>query len=191
MPSTRPGGIAIGTGRGRREETRLQNEATAATNAVQPTPYERYQQPLDLKLLQDLDSGKDVSEIDGLRWSYNLFQNAGQDPELEGAGLLGNNALAGGNQSQLGLIAKQIKARERQQNEGMLYDSVQDARAGAMGRSQGFSGMEDSRNRFRAEMANQRYSTYLNRPRPQSAWERILLGGMSSAAKIGSAAIRP
>lgn len=179
----------MGTGRGRREERRLQNEATAATNAVQPTPYERYQQPLDLQLLRDLDSGKDVSEIDGLRWSYNLFQNAGRDPDLEGVGLLGNNALAGGNQKQLGLIAQQLKARERQQNEGLLYDSVQGARQGAMARSQGFAGMEDSRNRFRAEMANQRYSTYLNRPRQQSMWERLLLGGMQAGAQLGAAAM--
>jgi len=173
----------MGTGRGNNQERTLQTQANQAQAQIQPSLYQQYQQPKDLKLLQDLDSGQDVKDIEGLRWSYNLFQNAGKDPDVSGLGLLGNNALSGTNSKMLGVVSEQLKKRERQENEGLLYDSVQDAREGAMRRSQGFAEGDDSRNFGRANLANQRYTAYLNRPQQPSLLSSIIGG----AAQVGAA----
>ncbi len=179
----------MGTGKGKKQETQLQQQAQQAYNEVKPSDYELYQKPLDLQLLKDLNSGKDVRDVEGLRWNLNLFNNAGKDPDVSGQGLLGQNQLTGANSNMMGLIGQQLKARQEQENQGQLYNSVIDAKNSAQDRSLGFAGMEGNRQMGRAELANNRYTAYLNRPRKPSFWENLLMGGLSAGAQIGAAAV--
>lgn len=183
----------MGTGRGKEKqrETELERKADTATAAVQPSAYQLYQQPKDLATLQAWDAGTDVKNIDAFRGQLDLFSNANRDDDFVGAGLLGNNALAGSNSGQLGLIAQQIKARREQQNQGNLYNAINSAVGDTRDRLQGFGAGDDSRNMFRAEQANQRYTSYLNRPRKPSIWETILGGAIQAGGQMGAAALMP
>lgn len=182
--------MATGRSKKKQEETDLKNQAQAAVNEIKPSDYELYQKPLDLALLKDLDSGKDVSQIDGLRWTHNLFQNRNKGFEDTGVGLLGANELSGNaNAGMLGAVREQIKARNDQDAQGALYDSVNESRGNAMARSMGFAGMEGNRNLQKADLTNQRYTSFLTRQQKPSFWQQMLMGGMQAGATLGAAAI--
>lgn len=174
----------MGTGRGQKRETDLQNKSDAAIAAIKPTPYEDYQNTTNLNLLKDLDSGKDVRDISGLSSNLSLYDNAASDDfsGLTGVGLLGNNALSGSNGNIAGLIGKQLASRRQQHASGDLYNSVQDARANAQGQGMALSQMEGNREMGKAGLVNQQYTSYLNRPRKPSIWETLLKGGLAAGA---------
>jgi hypothetical protein len=183
----------MGTGGGKQkkqEETYRKQQDAAIQQVRTPSEYEKHQQPLDLAFLKDLNSGKDVRDIDSLRWNLNLFDNAQKDPaEVAGAGLMGDNALVGANQNVMGMIGKQLQARQQQQAQGDLYNSVQNTRAETHGRLGQFADAEQARNMGFANMSSNRYTAYLNRPKQPSFWEKLALGGVNAAGQLGSAAI--
>lgn len=165
------------------QQDNLNAQAQTATDSIAPSAYEQYQQPQDLNTLQQLDSGADVSNIDGLRWTANLYNNRNKGFDDKGVGLLGNNQLSGnGNSQMLGAINEQEKARNDQEASGQLYNAVGQERQNALDRSQGFASQDDNRNFAKAGLANQRYSTFLNRPQRPSLFSQLLGGGMNAAA---------
>jgi hypothetical protein len=172
----------MGTGSGKKEEKRLSQQAQTAYQEIKPSDYELYQKPKDLAFIKDLDSGKDVRDIEGLRWHLNLFDSAQRDPNLAGMGLLGQNQLTGANSNLMGLIGKQIQARQQEQAQGDLYNSVQDARAETHGRLGQLSEMEASRQMGRAGVANQMYATYLHRPKKPGILSQVLGAGAQVAS---------
>lgn len=177
------GGEAIATGSGKKkQEKQLQQQAQTAYQEIKPSDYELYQKPKDLQFIKDLDTGKDVRDIDQLRWHLNLFDNAQKDPNLSGMGLLGQNQLTGANSNLMGLIGQQIAGRQQQQAQGDLYNAVQDTRGETFGRLGDFSNMEASRQMGRAGLANQMFTSYLHRPKKPSLFEQILGGGAQVAA---------
>jgi hypothetical protein len=173
----------MGTGSGKKKENQLQKQTETAAAAIKtPSDYELYQKPIDLGFLKDLNSGKDVRQIDGLRWNLNLFNNAGKDPDLQGQGLLGQNQLTGANSNLMGLVGQQMKARQQQQAEGNLYNSTIDAKADTERRLGYFSDAEASRNSRYADASNQMYSTFLHRPKQPSVWQQVLGAGAQVAS---------
>lgn len=157
---------------------------------VQESPFEKYWNTRNLNLLQKLDSGKDVKDISELNDHLNLFNSAQRDdPSLAGEGLLSTNELSGGNSAQLGAIAQQLKSRRKQQAEGDLYNGVMDARHSAEAGGQWGAGMYNNREMGNANMQNQRYTAWLQRPKQPSFWQQLLLGGLQAGAQIGAAAI--
>lgn len=178
--------MGTGSGKDKKREQELQRKAdTAAQQINKPSEYELYQKPLDLGFLKDLNSGKDVRNIDQLRWNLDLFNNAQKDPDMAGQGLLGNNQLTGANSNIMGVVGQQIKARQEQQNQGNLYNSVMDSKADTERRLGYFSDAEASRNARYADVTGSMYTSFLNRPKKPSIWSQILGG----AAQVGSAAI--
>ena len=175
----------MGTSRGKNQETNLQNQAQAATDAIKPTAYEDYANKRNLSLLTQLDSGKDVKDIAELSPNLNLFNSSvANNQDYAGEGLLSPNALSGGNTGQLGLISKQISDRRRQQAEGDLYNGVMDARQAAEAGGQWGAVQENSRNMGKAGIVNQRYTAYLNRPQKPGILSSIIGGGASVAGSL-------
>lgn len=181
----------MGSGRGNNsQETNLQNQAQAATNAIQPSEFETYWNTRNMNLLKGLDSGKDVKDIAELAPHLDLYNSSvANNQNYAGEGLLAPNALSGGNAAQLGLISKQIADRRQTQAAGDLYNGVQDARSAATAGGQWGAELADRRNISKADITNQRYTAYLNRPKKTPFWQSLLLGGMQAGAQLGSAAI--
>lgn len=179
-----------GRGKEKKREAELEKKADAAVAQIQPSQYQLYQQPKDLATLNAWDAGTDVKNIDAFRGHLDLFNNANVgDEDLVGAGLLGNNQLAGSNSQQLGLIAQQIKARREQQNQGNLYNAINSAVSDTRGRLGGFAQGDDARNIQRADITNQRYTQYMNRPKKPSIWEQVLGGALQTAGSMAAMAI--
>lgn len=176
--------FAMATGRGKKEETNLQNQAQTAYNEYKPSALETKQNDRVTNFLSDMDSGKDVKDIDYLRPYYNLYNNAASDDfsGLSGVGLLGNNALSGSNGQIAGVIGKQLASRRQQEASGDLYNAVNDAQTAATNEGNYLINTEQNRMAGKAGLANERYTAYLNRPRKPSIWEQLLQGGMQAGA---------
>lgn len=141
-------------------------------------------------LLTGLSSGKDVRDISELSPYLNLYDSSVKDnTDYSGDGLLSTNELSGGNSQQLGLISKQIAARNKQQAQGDLYNSVQNAQDAATSGLEWGAGMDQNRELGNAGMANQRYTAWVGRPKPPSIWQTILGGAFGVAGQLGAAAI--
>lgn len=164
---------------------------TTPPEATAPKPVEAspMQNLLDTRysnILTGLSSGKDVKDIKELAPELNLYNSSiANNQDYAGEGLLSPNALSGGNANQLGLISKQIKDRRQQQASGDLYNSVQNAQHEAETGGQWSAQMADRRNLSNAEMQNQRYTAYLNRPKKTPFWQQVLKGAMGGASALG------
>lgn len=178
----------MGSGRGNSQETNLSNQAEAAsTKAAEVNPLQQAQQDRIKKYWGDLDAGKDVSQISYLSPYYNLFNNSkNANQNYAGDGLLSDNAMAGGNGRMLGLIGQQMKARKEQQASGDLYNAANQAYGDSVSTGMGVANADTSQRLELANQANQRYSSYLNRPRKPSIWEQLLGGAMGAASSYVS-----
>lgn len=178
----------MGSGRGNSQETNLSNQAQAAsTKAAEVNPLQQAQQASIQKFWGDRDAGKDVGQISYLSPYYNLFnssKNANQN--YAGDGLLSDNAMAGGNGRMLGLIGKQLQDRKEQQASGDLYNASNEAYRDSVNTGMGIANADTQQRLELANQANQRYSTYLNRPRKPSIWEQLLGGAMGAASSFAT-----
>jgi hypothetical protein len=174
----------MGSGRGKKQEINLQNQDQAAIDkAATPNPLQQQEQDRLMKFNNDWDSGKDVSQIDYLRPYYNLYNNAQRDStDQAGVGLLGNNALAGSNGKLAGLIGQQVQARQQDQAAGNLYNAANSAHADAMGEANTVSAQDTAQRMGVANLANQRYTSYLYRPKQTPFWQQLVMGGLGAAA---------
>ncbi|HEX8636658.1 MAG TPA: hypothetical protein VF692_01245 [Pyrinomonadaceae bacterium] len=172
----------MATGRGKKEEQRLQQEATTATNAWQPSELEKKLEANTLGFLNDWDSGKDVKDISGLQPYMNLFQNAkkGEAAEKLGGGILN---LGNANSGMAEKMRQQVQLRQEESASGQLYDAANAAHAGATGvLAPQLMNLSENRLSGRAQLANQRYSNYLNRPKTPNPFLQLLGTGMQAAA---------
>lgn len=156
----------------------------AAPEHVQASASQTLLDQRNTHLLNALDSGTDVRNIKELNPYLNLFDSSvANNQNYSGQGLLSQNELSGGNSRQLGLIAQQIQARQKQQAQGDLYNAVQGAHQAAESGLQWGAGMDQNRNMGNAQMQNQRYTTIWSRPQQPSIWSQILGG----AARVATA----
>lgn len=177
----------MGTGRGKREEKNLQNQAQAQMDAWQPTAIENKDTADILQFKNDWSSGKDIKDIDYLKPYYNLFNSAkNRETDERGIGAMGFNDLTGGSGQLAGLIGRQLQARNEQNASGQLYNAANQAHDAATNQGNFLTGVADNRAAGKAGLANQRYTAYLNRPHRPSFWEKLLAGGQQAAASFAS-----
>lgn len=182
----------MGSHRGQKQEDQFNQQAQAAqATAAQINPLQEQRQKAIGGFWGDLSSGKDVKDISYLSPYYNLYNNSvNNNQELYGEGLLGkDNQLAGAGGQMTGAIGKQLAARKQQQASGDLYNATQGAYQGSVAEGAGIADADTSQRMAIANLANQRYSTYLNRPRTPSFWEKMLTGfaqGAGTAATAGA-----
>jgi len=158
----------------------------AAPAPVQASASQTLLDQRNTRLLNALDSGTDVRNIKELNPYLNLFDSSvANNQNYTGQGLLSQNELSGGNSRQLGLIAQQTQARQKQQAQGDLYNSVQGAHQAAESGLQWGAGMDQNREMGNAQMQNQRYTTIWSRPPQPSLLGQILRGAAGGAAAFG------
>ncbi len=176
--------LLMGTGRGKRQEETYRKDADAQIAAWQPTPIETKKNERVTKFLGDWDSGKDVSEMDYVKPYFNLYNSAvnRQQNEEQGVGALGTNQLTGGDGRMGGLIGKQIAARNQQDASGQLYNAANQAYEGATNEGEFLINTSEGRAGNKAGLMQQRYTSYLNRPKKPSIWETLLQGGLQAGA---------
>lgn len=179
----------MGTSRGKekkREEV-LQTQADTATAEWQPSELEKQQESRVSGFLKDWDSGKDVKDISFLRPFMNLFQGAktGQAAEKLGAGALNLSGAGAGGMAEV--MRQQNQLRKEEAASGQLYDSANGAYQYASGTlAPSLMGMSENRLSGKAQLANQRYNSYLNRPKTPSPWMQLLTSGIGAAGAAAS-----
>jgi hypothetical protein len=174
----------MSSSRGRQQETNLQNQAQAATNAAAVVnPLQQQQQDRILNFNNQWDSGTDVKDINYLKPYYNLYEGAARDTDPEaGGGLLANNLLSGANGRLATLIGEQQASRRKEAASGQLYDAANQAQQAATSEGNVVAGADTAQRMGVANLANQRYTAYLDRPQRPSIWEQILGGAMNAGA---------
>jgi hypothetical protein len=179
----------MGTGRGaKKKEENLEREATAATNAWQATPFETEETARINKFRKQWDDGTDIGSMDYVKPYFNLYKSAiNRDTDEQGVGVLGANGLSGASGAQAGLIGQQLKARREQDASGQLYDAANEAYADSTGQGNVMAQMTGSRLAGKAGLANQRYTSYLNRPKKPSIWETLLMKTIEGAGQAAGA----
>lgn len=179
----------MGSSRGKNTtETNLQNQSQQAYDAIQPTAFETEEEARIKKFRDDWDSGKDIGEMDYVKPYFNLYNSAvNRNSDEQGVGAMGYNGLTGDNGKMAALVGEQLKSRRQEDASGQLYNAANQAYEGATNEGITLSGMDENRMATKAGVANQRYSTYLNRPRVPSIWEKLLLGGVQAAGQVGAA----
>ena len=172
--------------KGDSQATTLQNNAVAAQNtAAQVNPLQAQRQAAIQGFWGDMASGKDVKDIGYLSPYYNLYNDSQANAQNQnyGEGLLGkDNVLAGGSGQIAGVVGKQLAARNQQQAAGDLYNATQNAYGSSVAEGQGIADADTQQRLAIANLAENRYSSYLNRPRTPSFWERMLTGGVTGAS---------
>lgn len=173
----------MATGRGHQQEQNLQNQAQAATTAAAVSnPFQQQQQARAQHFFDQADNGTDVRQIDALRPAVGAYDAAVAEPvDQAGVGLLGSNALTGANGQLASLIGQQNASRRQQDASGELMHAFDDTSNQMTNEGNIASSADVAQRMGVANMANQRYSTYLNRPRQPSIWEQLLQGGMQAA----------
>lgn len=94
-----------------------------------------------------------------------------------------DNQLAGANGQLTGLIGKQLAARKQQQASGDLYNAAQGAYHDSIAEGQGIAGSDTAQRLNIAQLANQRYTSYLNRPDRPGFFTRMLTGFAQGAGQ--------
>lgn len=142
-----------------------------------------------IKFQDDWDSGKDIGEIDYVKPYVNLYNSAvnRQAGEEQGVGALGTNELTGGGGKMGSLIGQQLASRRQQDASGQLYNAANEAYENAQGEGDSLIATANNRLSGKAGLAEQRYTSYLNRPKKPSIWEQLLTGGMSAVGSYAGA----
>lgn len=179
----------MGTSRGKKQEETYRTNADASIQAVQATPVETKLNDLNLGFLNDVDSGKDVRDITGMKPFLNLYDSAtgqqAEDRHSNGIMELSN----GGNPAQANAL-KQYYAYKRQQDAAgqveNAYNQTYQNNTGQLAPM--LMNAANSRQMGKAQLAQQQYQTYLNRPKQPALWEKIAglaIGGAGAAAGLG------
>lgn len=182
----------MGTFRGKekkREEV-LEKQADTATAAWQPSELEKQQESRVSGFLKDWDAGKDVKDISFLRPYMNLFGGAknNQAAEKLGSGALNLSGAGGGQMAEV--MRQQNQLRKEEAASGQLYDSANGAYQYASGTlAPSLMGMSENRLSGKAQLANQRYTSYLGRPKQPNPWLQLLTSGIGAAGQAAAGGV--
>lgn len=173
----------MATGRGKNKEEDYRKQADQHLDNYKAGEYETNQTRRINKFHSEWDAGKDVGGMDYVKPFLDLYKGASANREAEqGMGVLGNNQLTGGNGQMAGLIGQQLQSRRQENASGMLYDAVNSAHSDSVQQGNFMAQMGDNRLGNKANMSQQRYTAYLNRPKKPSIWETLLQGGLAAGA---------
>lgn len=162
-------------------------EATAP-KPVEASPMQNLLDTRNKNILEGIGSGKDWTTINEFSPYLNLYNGASRDPvDIAGNGMLSQNGMTAGNQQMLGVIGKQLQSRRQQEAAGEAYNAVNAGIHDAESGGQWSAGLTQNRELGNAQMQNNRYTSWLGRPRKPSIWETILGGAFGAAGQIGGA----
>lgn len=161
----------MGTGRGKKRERELERKADVATQQVQPSELEKLQEKNVLDFIKQWQSGKDVKDIDALSPHLNLFNNAKESENVEKLGGGGFNLAGKEGAKVAGLVREQNALRKEQEAAGNLYNAANTAYGYATGSiAPRLMAAHENRVFGKAQLANNRYNAYLNRPQKPNPW---------------------
>lgn len=173
----------MGTSRGKKQEETYRKEADTARAEVKASPLEEKRNASAMQFFNDIESGKDVSEIAALKPNLNLYNAAVSDQQNDrkGTGILQLGA-RGANPNQAAALDTYMKYQRQQNAAGQLENAYNATYADYSGNlSPLLMQMSNQRQATKAGLAQDAYKTYLNRPKTPSIWEKLLQGGISAA----------
>ncbi|MCA1623182.1 MAG: hypothetical protein LC768_07120 [Acidobacteria bacterium] len=182
----------MGTKRGKNQqrETEVRNDATTAINNWQPSPIETTQNKRITTFLGDMDAGKDVKDIEYIRPYFNLFQGGVNNRNAERVGGGGLNLSGAGGGQMAEVMRQQNQLKKEEAAAGQLYNATNQAYQYASGAlAPSLMQMNENRLAGKAQMANQNYQSFLNRPKQPSPWLQLLTAGIGAAGTAASGSL--
>jgi hypothetical protein len=181
----------MGGGRGKKQEETYRKAADAERAAYVPTELENMRTAEVKNFLAQSKGSGGIESIDALKPYLNLYNSAVSDQQndRQSTGIL--QLARGGNAQQAGVMDQYLKFKRQQDAAGQLENAYAGVNADMTGQSYNLIGIANQRMSDRAGMAQQAYSTYLNRPKQPALWEKIAglaIGGVGAAGGVAGLA---
>jgi hypothetical protein len=178
----------MGGDRGKRQEESYRKDADAARAAVVESPLEKQIRERAENFFTQAKGSGGIESIDALKPYLDLYKGAtsAQKNDRQSTGIL--NLARGGNSAQSQAYDTYMQYKRQQDAAGQLENAYNATNADMTGQGMNLAQMANSRNMGKAGLAQQAYSTYLNRPKAPPLWQQIAgvaMGGLSAAGTAG------
>lgn len=155
----------------------LRTNAATTSASIQPTEFEKLKSDQAINFINQSQGSGGIEGIDALKPYLNLYNSAisDQKADRQSNGIL--NLARGGNPAQAQALDTYMKYKRQQDAAGNLENAYNATNADLTGQGFNLAQMANSRNLGKASLAQQAYSTYLNRPKTPGVLDRILQFG--------------